>query len=973
MKILFSCLIAGLLCGPLFSAERDVCLVKDGKAAVSIVTTGKPSPAERKAASELAFFLDRMTGCGPIPVSAERVPGKSAVVFRRSASKEIQPEGFALEARNDGTVIISAPADIGFLYGAYEILKRYGNVRFLVPGDDGTYVPKRKDFRIPLGKTVCNPSFAVRSGNNLYNSQAGRDWLVRNNMRVVTTGAREDRYAEYAPLRVEGWQCYWRMLSGMYLDTFSRREALAKLDDMFRKHPERFPLIGGRRMPLTDGKGKIVRQFCTSNPDVIRICSDYILRMVGRWTPDASRGFFWLAPNDVTVWCECDACRKLDTPEDRKTHSRGTRAWTFANTVTRQALDRYPGCAIFGMAYQNFQKMPSLVKIDPRLKVFLAFNRRCWRHNIDDPDCPTNRKFRDYYRAWSDAGFDFLAWEQTDHAGAAFLPIEDNVHHTLLFYHGLRCRGSYPECFAPGMRLNPEVFPRRAREAWFGMWQAMYVFAAFQWDLSRDYGKTLEEINSLYYGRGWAGGMRDFRRLLAETSRETPGCFGHGHSSPLGRLLEKPGVHERLLRYLDAAEKAAAADPDPRALAHVKYDRELFADTWEKARREYAASRRELSVLRRTQPVRIDGNLEEADWKNASVVTDFRQTKSGAKAAQQTFVRMLYDDDAFYFGMEAMEPEVGNMRNTVRRHDGEVWNDSTLELFLSSPSMSPRYAQIIVNPSGTVFDQLVHGSGDMSFESGIQCAVRIRADRWTLEARVPAAPLGISGLSDGQIWLMNVMRTRRLHDHPSEASTLSGSSPHDTGTFLPVNLAGKRGTGSSGAEVDRRAFRNGNFSETRKARPKEYGNWTLGPGRLIPRYWSLASAGGALEMRRDSAGDASVLLKKGFIFQMNRLDCDAFAIAGRVRGKGVLNVFLIHYPRKAGTGEVDREARKTVKFPNTVLGSVACEPGAWKDFRFTFRKDPPLSGCISALALSAGPGTEEIEIGNVYMTPVNEK
>ena len=158
---------------------------------------------------------------------------------------------------------------------------------------------------------------------------------------------------------------------------------------------------------------------------------------------------------------------------------------------------------------------------------------------------------------------------------------------------------------------------------------------------------------------------------------------------------------------------------------------------------------------------------EEADWKNASVVTDFRQTKSGAKAAQQTFVRMLYDDDAFYFGMEAMEPEVGNMRNTVRRHDGEVWNDSTLELFLSSPSMAPRYAQIIVNPSGTVFDQLVHGSGDMSFESGIQCAVRIRADRWTLEARVPSSgnlrAVGRTDLAD------------ECHAHPAPARSSVGS------------------------------------------------------------------------------------------------------------------------------------------------------------------------------------------------------
>ena len=968
-KRIFLSMMPALFLLPALSADANVRLVDNGKACMSIVTTQNPGPAEKKAASELALFLDRMTGCGKISITGKRIHGKVPVMFVRSDEKEIQPDGFALEISDDAIKIL-ARGDIGFLYGAYEILKRYGGVRFLVPGEDGTYIPKRKDLAVPKGKTVFNPSFAIRSGNNINMSKEGRDWLVRNNMRVLSNSARPEHYADsYAPWRMEGGQCYWRLLSGLYLDTFQHKDAVRKLDAMFQEHPERFPLINGKRMPLTNEKGSIIRQFCTTNPDVIRICSDYITRMAKTRIPDISKGFFWLAPNDVTAWCECAECRKLDSPAEAKTFAKGNRVWTFANAVTQKALAESPDSVIYGMAYQNFQGMPETVKTDPRLKVFLAFNRRCWRHNIDDRSCPTNERFRNYYRQWSDAGIDFIAWEQVDHAGRAFLPIEENVYNTLKFYKTLRCKGSYPECFAPGMKLNPKAYSRRAREAWFGMWQAMYLFAACQWDMSLDYAKTLDEINSLYYGKGWEGGMRDFRALLAKTSKETPGCFGHGHSSPLGRLLEKPKVYKQLLAFLASAEKAAASDPDPRALAHVKYDRELFADTWEKMHREYVSSKRELSALRTTAPVKIDGVLDETDWKRAVPVSGFRKTDRSGKADQQTFVRICYDDKKLYFGIEAMEPAPEKMLNLVRQHDGELWKDSTLELFISSPSLAPDYMHIIVNPSGTVFDQLVRrGRGDFSFESGIQCAVKVQRDRWVLEACVPVnAPGGI--LSDGQIWLVNVMRSRLLSDGVREASALGSGTPHDAGTFLPVNLAGNRMVRhSSGAEEDRKFFRNGNFSEIRKLRPKEYVNWDLNPPRVIPKYWNLASAGGSLETKKDEEGNGSVVLKRGFIFQINRLDCDRFLITGRARGVGTLNLFMINYGRKAGTNEIDPTQ---ARLKNTMLGKVVCSPETWKNFRFEFRKTEQQRGCISALALSTNQG--EIELDDVFMTPHDQE
>jgi len=152
--------------------------------------------------------------------------------------------------------------------------------------------------------------------------------------------------------------------------------------------------------------------------------------------------------------------------------------------------------------------------------------------------------------------------------------------------------------------------------------------------------------------------MKELRAFLVETFRTTPGCAGHGHGSPLGRMLEKPGVKAKILVLFDKAEKAAAKDPDKRALAHVKKDRMFFESTWVKAYEEYVSNFREITIYRRKGKITIDGEIMEKDWADADIITRFwsDKTKSVLPDEQQTYVRFAYDNDNLYFAVEAMEP-----------------------------------------------------------------------------------------------------------------------------------------------------------------------------------------------------------------------------------------------------------------------------------------------------------------------------
>ena len=57
----------------------------------------------------------------------------------------------------------------------------------------------------------------------------------------------------------------------------------------------------------------------------------------------------------------------------------------------------------------------------------------------------------------------------------------------------------------------------------------------------------------------------------------------------------------------------------------------------------------------------LDGALDEAAWRDAPIATSFIQNdpREGEPATFDTEVRVVYDDDALYFGVFAKDDEPG--------------------------------------------------------------------------------------------------------------------------------------------------------------------------------------------------------------------------------------------------------------------------------------------------------------------------
>ena len=93
-------------------------------------------------------------------------------------------------------------------------------------------------------------------------------------------------------------------------------------------------------------------------------------------------------------------------------------------------------------------------------------------------------------------------------------------------------------------------------------------------------------------------------------------------------------------------------------------------------------------------------------WK-LRAMQPFYNHATGEPTQTETQVKFRFDDSAFYAGFIASEAEMKYLVSRVKEHDGPVWNDDCVELFLFDPAKNTGW-HFAVNPAGTHFDGLLY-------------------------------------------------------------------------------------------------------------------------------------------------------------------------------------------------------------------------------------------------------------------------
>src|SRR5215208_1887607 len=173
---------------------------------------------------------------------------------------------------------------------------------------------------------------------------------------------------------------------------------------------------------------------------------------------------------------------------------------------------------------------------------------------------------------------------------------------------------------------------------------------------------------------------------------------------------------------------------------------------------------RRLRVLHITEPIKVDGRLDEPSWSQAAPATDFRQQEpnEGQLASEQTEIRLLFDDKNLYVGIHAFdsEPSRINFRELVR--DASFSNDDKVEILLDTNHDRRNAYRFAVNPLGTQQDALITDEGrdlNLSWDAPWISAGRIDETGWIVEIAIPLTTLRFTEGADA--WGLNFARIIR--------------------------------------------------------------------------------------------------------------------------------------------------------------------------------------------------------------------
>ena len=739
------------------NTQASIPVAAGGKAVCEIIVPTKSVPMLHFAASQLAFHLEKIIG-QKVPVRTKE-SGKATAFILGPAGAELvgfdlsklDRDGYIIKtignkiiiAGNDDQVINPAKGQIpnynerGTLNGIFEFLERFGGVRFYFPGEHGTVIPCKKDWKIPQIDIIDRPDNTYRQ---IY---YGKENLGKT-MRC---------YQGLSELDIRIHSMLQTRASSLKLPFGHGLANLGLVQRFGKTHPEYFALrSNGKRHNGThivnrhDAAGQLcfsseglkqeifqdVKAFLTEKPASTR---GALMRngQIGWQHSVFSRPFFNLGPNDAMYQCRCSKCHPI--------FSKGPQAssnlvWKFiADIADNLKKENIPGFVTMS-AYSCYKEIPDLKLPD----------------NILIKYCTTGPWDEDNLKQQAEKLKQLNDWKK-------------KLGHKLVL-HTYMCKtaGLLPILSIPGFtpdatgsffkKAAPDIsgaLLEAGTDCWMFNFMNYYVFGKVMWDSSTDVNALMEEHFCLMYGPA-ADEMKNFYNTLERHWMKN--IIGKIEDTSLGprpvcpsyfdlwQKIYSPAELKRLNTLFDRAEKKAANAPE--SLKRVKFmRRELLGpilDGAEEFRKN--ANDRKLWTLYASPiqtKLKIDGKLDEAEWKKAIPVWLY-PNRGLFKVEVHTRVKMLFDKDNYYLGVECDEPFTDKILCSKRKNDDiEVWRDNLAELLFASDTGDKFYYQIMFNSAGSFCDlrsEKLHLN--KAWNSGIeyQCTI-IPQKMWVAELRIP--------------------------------------------------------------------------------------------------------------------------------------------------------------------------------------------------------------------------------------------
>jgi len=172
-------------------------------------------------------------------------------------------------------------------------------------------------------------------------------------------------------------------------------------------------------------------------------------------------------------------------------------------------------------------------------------------------------------------------------------------------------------------------------------------------------------------------------------------------------------------------------------------------------------------AVRVADPPRIDGHLNDDAWKNAVPMSDFVQYDpfQGRAPRYQTYVYVVYDDEAIYFGAKMLDASPDSILRQLGDRDNDLNADDIV--FQFDPFNNNQDAYYFRVTASNVQSEWRRRDG--SYNAVWHSRTAMTEDGWTVEVKIPFSSIRIPSVQN-HTWAFQVTRNLRRY---REFSTLT--------------------------------------------------------------------------------------------------------------------------------------------------------------------------------------------------------
>ena len=406
------------------------------KTLTTVKITSSNEPTARYAAEELAKYLQKKG----VAIQEDGFSISLAV------DASFAPDSYKIESDESGMTIKGDNS--GVLYGVYNFLEEYANIRFFTPTLE---ICPKGDIVIPMG-LVLEHTPAMQARRLTWHCTHNADWCVKNGINNCDAKLTE----ELGGQRLNYGRLFVHTINYLAETIYP------------------YPAYGTNP--------------CVTDPEVLATVIRNVRKALAE---NPAINIVSVSQNDFEGYCKCPNCAKIEEEEG----SPAGPLLRFVNKVAEDLEKDYPNLTIDTLAYKYTQKTPKITKPRHNVCIRLCSINCCFTHPIDNEECPRSKKFHDDIVGWGKICDKLHIWDYTT-----------NFHYYISTFPNLGVIQKNMKFFAENNVVS--MFPQgngQGVSGEFGELRA-YLLAKLMWDpyMSEEkYYTHMNEFLAAYYGDGW--------------------------------------------------------------------------------------------------------------------------------------------------------------------------------------------------------------------------------------------------------------------------------------------------------------------------------------------------------------------------------------------------------------------------------------------------------------------------------------